>query len=107
MAQDNNTSSVFTNNAAGTLGYIAPEIVAGGEYTPAADIYSLGVTSRELLTGNLRAKPTLGEFGGLAALIDRMTRREPEQRPNIDYVARATIREIARLDEPKTRVASQ
>lgn len=107
LAQDNNTSSVFTNNAAGTLGYIAPEIVSGGEYTPAADVYSLGVTARELLSGSTRIKPIFGEVGAVAVLIDRMTRIEPTQRPKIDQVYQRAIRELARLDEPKTKAASQ
>ena len=35
----------------GTAGYIAPEVAAGGEATPAADVYSLGVVFFKLLTG--------------------------------------------------------
>ncbi|MDQ1364390.1 MAG: eukaryotic-like serine/threonine-protein kinase [Acidimicrobiaceae bacterium] len=36
---------------AGTPGYIAPEVVAGGGYTPAADRYAFGATVFFLLTG--------------------------------------------------------
>ena len=36
----------------GTLGYVAPEAFAGGEYvTPALDVYALGCTFVEMLTG--------------------------------------------------------
>lgn len=48
----------------GTPGYIAPEIITGaGEFTPKADIWSVGVCALELLTG---VKPfgDPEEFGG-------------------------------------------
>ncbi len=35
----------------GTLGYLAPELAAGQQATPASDIYSLGVVIHELLSG--------------------------------------------------------
>lgn len=35
----------------GTLGYLAPEVRAGGEATPEADLYALGVLMFRLLTG--------------------------------------------------------
>lgn len=37
----------------GTVGYLAPELVAGRTLTPAVDVYGLGVLSYELLTGGL------------------------------------------------------
>jgi WD40 repeat protein/class 3 adenylate cyclase/tRNA A-37 threonylcarbamoyl transferase component Bud32 len=38
---------------AGTSGFVAPEIAAGGPRTRASDIYSLAVTAYALLTGNM------------------------------------------------------
>jgi serine/threonine protein kinase len=38
--------------AAGTPGWVAPELIAGGQATPAADSYSLAVLAYRLLTGS-------------------------------------------------------
>ncbi|GBB83746.1 hypothetical protein RclHR1_10410006 [Rhizophagus clarus] len=39
------------NNVYGILPYIAPEILRGGNYTKAADIYSLGIIIYEMISG--------------------------------------------------------
>lgn len=49
----------------GTLTYLAPEVVQGGESTPRADVYSLGVVLFEALTGEL---PYAATGADLAAL---------------------------------------
>ena len=41
----------------GTLGYMAPEQLSGGEVTPAADVFSLGVVLHEMVSG---ARPFSG-----------------------------------------------
>ena len=35
----------------GTVGYLSPEQVSGGDVGPAADVYALGLTLLEALTG--------------------------------------------------------
>jgi eukaryotic-like serine/threonine-protein kinase len=45
--------------SAGTPAYMAPELIIGGQPTPASDIYSLGVVIYEMLTGGER--PFTGE----------------------------------------------
>ncbi|MBL8154611.1 MAG: tetratricopeptide repeat protein [Anaerolineae bacterium] len=37
----------------GTLGYMSPEVLAGGRATPLSDLYAVGVMAYELLTGKL------------------------------------------------------
>jgi serine/threonine protein kinase len=83
---------------AGTPGYIAPEVVGGGAYTPAADRYAFGATVFFLITGRhpsagikpaqlrhlLEASPTGGTGGTPSELVDRvvtMLDPDPERRP--------------------------
>ncbi len=85
----NPQSGTMTRNFGGTAGYIAPEVEAGDDYTWRADIFSLGVVFRELLTGS-KIKP-LFSFAppppaDLTDLIDRMTAHDPMKRPNTQYI---------------------
>lgn len=97
LAQDNNTSSYFTNGGAGTFGYIAPEVVRGQPFTPQADIFSLGVTARELLSGVLGSESTEA-FGSLGAITARMIHPNPDRRPSAIEVLRY-------LERPKQQSA--
>ena len=88
----------------GTVAYLAPEQIRGGEPAPASDVYSLGLVLLEALTGE-RAHP---HGGGMAAavarvenpptipaaldprwrdLLTRMMDTEPENRPTAAEVA--------------------
>ena len=42
-----------TQNVVGSIHYLAPEISAGGQATPQSDIYSMGITFFELITGKV------------------------------------------------------
>jgi len=96
--------------AQGTTSYIAPEQIRGGGVDPRADIYSLGCTLFELMTGAppysgstaeelLRkhlsaAPPALEAFNpnateSVSRLVRQMLAKRPEDRP-------ATMRDVAR-----------
>jgi serine/threonine-protein kinase len=96
------TSTATSGVLMGTVSYMAPELVTGGNADPRSDVYSVGVVLHELLTGH---KPYEGEtpvqiaykhvhedmppvsasVAGVApyldALVARATARDPESRP--------------------------
>ena len=47
----------LVRSAAGTPGYVAPEILCGATPSPRSDLYSLGVIAYQLLTGSPRIRP--------------------------------------------------
>ncbi len=78
-----------TAKPAGTLAYMAPEIVAGAPYHQPADIFSLGLTGIELLTGQ-RLVDSLHAIdcpSGLKALLFEMTKTSASQRPQLPEIA--------------------
>ena len=77
--------------ALGSTGYASPEQYGKSQTTPRADIYSLGATLHQLLSGNdpssspfsfaeldFRKQPTLA---GLDVLVERMVRVKIDERP--------------------------
>jgi serine/threonine-protein kinase len=117
----------------GTPQYIAPELLSGGDWSTAADVYSLGCFSYRILTGQplypswsvkaiLRAQveeppPEVQDTSpdvpdSLAALIRAMLDKDPLERPSAPEVlaslARAELEERAELFQllPLAREAS-
>ncbi len=96
-----------TGQVLGTISYLPPEVVSGGEITPAVDVYSLGILGYEMLTrmspfpGTLPVEimkkiiessaPQPMELNRevpyrLNELIRRMMDKNPEKRPNTNEV---------------------
>ena len=94
------TRLTMTGGVIGTLGYLAPEVVAGGAATPCSDLYSCGVVLRGLLDA------AAGSGGGtdarLAELIERLTRADANDRP---ATADAALALLEPSTDPPTRVA--
>jgi serine/threonine-protein kinase len=86
------TTSNITRHGCGTDGYIAPELYEGREFDKPCDIYSLGITGVELLTGSknrelLHQKTWVP--ADFRALLLRMTNRNPAERPDAAATASA------------------
>ena len=107
--------TLFTNTGVivGTACYMAPEQVSGDAVGPPADIYALGLVLLECVTGyreygggplesavaRLHRRPQVPEYlpPGLAALLRRMTRSEPADRPAAGEVS-LTLRSLSLQD---------
>ena len=96
-----------SRSVAGTVGYLAPELLTGGEATQRSDLYSVGVTLAEVLTGltpsrehsvgNVLDRTSFARAAttadrddylsaaavdsGFASCVRALTRRMPEERP--------------------------
>ena len=96
----------------GTRGYMAPEVVWGGEATPASDSYSLGVMFVYLLTG-IWYTPGSKVFKLLEALeyrwidvLPRLLSVNPAERPTnlselVEQLRSAPAAEQEKADEPE------
>lgn len=87
LARVPNTSTwPMTTSAAGTRGYLAPELYRGEPYDARCDVYSLGITGIELLTGRIGAADVSRRKDippQLRELLLSMVRPHPEQRPSV------------------------
>lgn len=97
------TRLTVTGQALGTVVYLSPEQAGGSALAPSSDIYSLGLVLIECLTGRPAFSGTTTETAiarlvtppqvpedidpALGALLQRMTRISPEDRPSADEVA--------------------
>jgi transcriptional regulator with GAF, ATPase, and Fis domain/tetratricopeptide (TPR) repeat protein len=92
----------------GTPRYLAPELRAGDEATPAADLYALGLVLAEILWPEIAAAPTVDEARALlgttkaassrredreiAAWIASLVARAPGSRPSAEWLAARAAR---------------
>ncbi|MGH3250471.1 MAG: protein kinase domain-containing protein [Trebonia sp.] len=94
-----------TGTIIGTIGFMAPEVISGDEPTPACDVYAVGITLYELLTGvqpftgqavtvmhghldTLPSRPD-GMPDRLWALMSACLSKDPGARPSALVTARA------------------
>jgi len=84
------TTPNITRSMCGTPGYIAPELSRGYPFTSECDIFSLGVTTVELLTGtkNYNNLATIKAPKLFIDFVYRMTHATPSRRPSIQDIAR-------------------
>jgi serine/threonine protein kinase len=97
-------AATMTQGAAGTPAYMAPEQVEGGEITPAADIYALGVVLYEMVTGD---RPFTGDTP-LSIAVKRLKEAPSSPRshvPDLDPKWEKTILRCLERD-PRNRFAS-
>lgn len=81
-------SHSMTNTACGTQGYMAPEILNYNSFSAKSDIYSIGITLIELMTGskNRNSLDRIQIPEKFKKLVLSMTALHPDARPNINQV---------------------
>ena len=104
IARAGNTTMTQTGSVLGTAQYISPEQAQGKPLGPASDLYSLGVTLYELVTGEL---PFEGDTPVATALMQVNDQPVPprELRPSIPPALEAVILRAMRKN-PAERYAS-
>ncbi|GCD95024.1 protein kinase domain-containing protein [Embleya hyalina] len=88
-----------TGTLLGTVAYMAPEVIRGGEAGPYSDVYAVGCLLYELLTGRLPypgANAAAILYGHLNAPVPTVTDADPRPSPELaELVATAMAKEVA------------
>ena len=87
------TQLTQTGGVMGTMRYLAPELLEGEPATPGSDLYALGMLMRDCIEPG---------DGALNALADRLTERDPAQRPSSAAAALALLDDEPTVADPPT-----
>jgi len=119
-------SFTATGTLLGTLSYLAPEVALGDDATPSSDLYALGATLHEMLTGRppisaesplkllrkITTEPVTpiasvcpGLPADLAAWLDRLVARDPAERFASAEEALRALRGVEGFSSAKTDLA--
>ncbi|XP_044156861.1 protein kinase C delta type-like [Bufo gargarizans] len=70
---------------AGTIGYIAPEMLARKEYNAGVDWYSFGVILKEMVTSDCAYHQTIDDASsGIKSIIRKLLRKDPARRLGVN-----------------------
>ncbi len=79
---DNDQNLTVTGTALGSLNYMSPEQIQGGGVDARSDIYSLGISLYEIVTGKQPFKRD-SDFAIMAAHMKETAKRPIELRPDL------------------------
>ena len=97
---DDQTRLTAAASFVGSLRWVPPEVIRGGDSTPASDVYQAGLILHEVLTGTLLDRPDPPMWEDLLELADRRG-ETPEPPPSIPPDLRDLIRACCARDPEK------